>query len=61
MWKRKSTELAYNWGTISMTNLDTPRIGYHGKIQKDAITGEFKVNSINYVSPLLTLCCPISR
>lgn len=40
IWKRKSSELAYNWGTISMTNLDIARPDYFGKLGKDPITGK---------------------
>lgn len=42
IWKRKCSALAYRWGTISMTNLDTPRIGYYGEIRKDPITGKLQ-------------------
>lgn len=31
--------MAYRWGTITMTNLDTPRSGYYGKITRDPVTG----------------------
>ncbi|CAO1368109.1 unnamed protein product [Diamesa tonsa] len=40
VWKRKSSELAYKWGTISMTNLDIARPDYFGKLGKDPITGK---------------------
>lgn len=40
IWKRRCSILAYKWGTIVMTNLDMPRIGYYGKIGKDPITGK---------------------
>lgn len=40
VWKQKCSGLAYRWGTITMTNLDTPRIGYYGKICRDPITGK---------------------
>lgn len=40
IWKRKSSELAYKWGTISMTNLDIARPDYFGKLGKDPITGK---------------------
>lgn len=39
-WKRKSHEMAFRWGTISMTNLDSPRIGFYGKIGRDPVTGK---------------------
>lgn len=40
IWKRKCSGLAYKWGTINMTNLDFPRIGYYGKLGKDPVTGK---------------------
>ncbi|XP_031623268.1 anoctamin-10 [Contarinia nasturtii] len=39
IWKQKCSGLAYRWGTITMTNLDIPRIGYYGKIGRDPVTG----------------------
>lgn len=39
IWKQKCSGLAYRWGTITMTNLDIPRIGYYGKIERDPVTG----------------------
>lgn len=42
IWKRRCAELAYKWGTITMTNLDTPRIGFYGEIRKDPITGKMQ-------------------
>lgn len=65
IWKRKCSVLAYRWGTISMTNLDIPRIGFYGKIGKDKITGKmqpqypmWKTYSIMYcVSlPIIVIC-----
>lgn len=65
IWKRKCSALAYRWGTITMTNLDTPRIGFYGKIGKDKITGKmqpqypmWKTYSIMYcVSlPIIVIC-----
>lgn len=42
VWKRKCSALAYRWGTITMTNLDIPRIGFYGTIGKDPITGRMQ-------------------
>lgn len=42
VWKRKCSALAYRWGTICMTNLDVPRIGFYGTIGKDPITGKLQ-------------------
>nr|XP_029727408.1 anoctamin-10 isoform X2 [Aedes albopictus]XP_029727409.1 anoctamin-10 isoform X2 [Aedes albopictus]XP_029727410.1 anoctamin-10 isoform X2 [Aedes albopictus]XP_029727411.1 anoctamin-10 isoform X2 [Aedes albopictus]XP_029727412.1 anoctamin-10 isoform X2 [Aedes albopictus]XP_029727413.1 anoctamin-10 isoform X2 [Aedes albopictus] len=40
LWKRKSSAHAYRWGTITMTNLDEPRVGYYGKLGRDPVTGK---------------------
>ncbi|XP_037040102.1 anoctamin-10 isoform X2 [Bradysia coprophila] len=42
VWKRKCSALAYRWGTITMTNLDQPRVGFYGTIGKDPITGKMQ-------------------
>lgn len=42
VWKRKCSALAYRWGTIYMTNLDVPRIGFYGLVGKDPITGKMQ-------------------
>ncbi|XP_052872253.1 anoctamin-10-like [Anopheles cruzii] len=41
LWKRKSSSHAYHWGTIKMTNLDEPRVGYCGELARDPITGKW--------------------
>lgn len=65
IWKRKCSVLAYRWGTISMTNLDIPRIGYYGKIRKDPITNKlqpqypiWKTYALMYCvsMPLILIC-----
>lgn len=40
LWKRRCSEHAYNWGTISMTYLDRPRAEYKGPLGIDPITGK---------------------
>jgi len=42
MWKRKSSELAFQWGTIGMTSLDEPRCGFQGEMGLDDITGRYQ-------------------
>lgn len=42
VWKRKCSALSYRWGTIYMTNLDVPRIGFYGTVGKDPITGRMQ-------------------
>lgn len=65
MWKRRSATLSYKWGTIAMTNLDSPRIGYYGAIKKDPVSGKMtpqyplfktytKMYCITY--PVILLC-----
>ncbi|KAF4525860.1 hypothetical protein B566_EDAN018219 [Ephemera danica] len=38
MWKRRSNELAYRWGTIKMTGLDAPRASFRGQMGIDRVT-----------------------
>ncbi|XP_050306991.1 anoctamin-10 [Anthonomus grandis grandis] len=40
LWRRKSNELAYKWGTIGMTSMDEPRPGFKGVMGIDAVTGK---------------------
>ncbi|GBP86664.1 Anoctamin-10 [Eumeta japonica] len=42
MWKRKSNELAFKWGTIGMTSLDEPQPNYRGKLGIDPISGKLQ-------------------
>nr|XP_018904651.1 PREDICTED: anoctamin-10 isoform X1 [Bemisia tabaci]XP_018904652.1 PREDICTED: anoctamin-10 isoform X1 [Bemisia tabaci] len=43
MWRRKCSELAYQWGTISLTSLDDePRPNFQGQMAIDHITGRFQ-------------------
>lgn len=39
MWRRRSNEAAFQWGTIGMTSLDEPRPNFHGTMMVDIITG----------------------
>ncbi|XP_058452350.1 anoctamin-10 isoform X2 [Malaya genurostris] len=69
LWKRKSSSHAYRWGTITMTNLDEPRVGYHGKLGKDPITGKLTrhypkwktyVQMYFVTAPIILLCMSIA-
>ncbi|XP_026479830.1 anoctamin-10-like [Ctenocephalides felis] len=40
LWKRRCSELAFDWGTINMTSLDEPRPNYHGTMGIDAVSGK---------------------
>ncbi|KAB0797482.1 hypothetical protein PPYR_08475 [Photinus pyralis] len=42
LWRRRSNELAFQWGTIGMTSLDEPRGNFHGRMGKDAVTGRIQ-------------------
>lgn len=42
LWRRRSNELAFQWGTIGMTSLDEPRANFHGHMGKDAVTGRIQ-------------------
>lgn len=69
LWKRKSSSHAYRWGTITMTNLDEPRVGYYGKLGKDPITGKLTpqfpkwktyVQMYFVTAPIIILCMSIA-
>lgn len=42
LWRRRSNELAFQWGTIGMTSLDEPRANFHGQMGIDAVTGRIQ-------------------
>ena len=42
VWKRRSNELAFKWGTIGMTSLDDPRPNFRGNMGIDAVTGRMQ-------------------
>lgn len=65
LWKRKSNELAFKWGTIGMTSLDEPRPNFYGHMGKDHVTGRlqpqyprYKTNVKMYLVsiPIVFLC-----
>ncbi|XP_049531072.1 anoctamin-10 isoform X1 [Anopheles darlingi] len=69
LWKRKSSSHAYRWGTITMTNLDEPRVGYYGKLARDPITGKWTphypkwktyVQMYCVTAPIIGLCIAIA-
>lgn len=39
VWRRRSNESAFQWGTIGMTSLDEPRPNFHGTMMRDTVTG----------------------
>ncbi|XP_055550170.1 anoctamin-10 isoform X2 [Wyeomyia smithii] len=69
LWKRKSSSHAYRWGTITMTNLDEPRVGYYGKLGRDFITGKLTLHYPKWktyvqmyfvTAPIILLCISIA-
>ncbi|XP_056630386.1 anoctamin-10 isoform X1 [Diorhabda sublineata] len=50
MWRRKSNELAYQWGTIGMTSMDEPRPNFRGAMGVDAITGKVRPQAPRYLT-----------
>lgn len=50
MWKRRSNELAFRWGTIGMTSMDEPRPNFRGVMGIDAITGKLQPQSPRYLT-----------
>ncbi|XP_065577884.1 anoctamin-8-like isoform X2 [Artemia franciscana] len=42
MWKRRSNELAYTWGTLTPAPYDDPRANYRGKLLADPVTGQIQ-------------------
>ncbi|XP_018321990.1 anoctamin-10 isoform X2 [Agrilus planipennis] len=56
MWRRKSNELAYKWGTIGMTSLGEPRANFRGQMGKDPITGKLCPQYPRYKTYLKMYC-----
>lgn len=65
VWKRKSNELAFRWGTIGMTSLDEPRPNFCGHMGVDPVTGRvqpqyprWKTNAKMYLVsfPIVIFC-----
>lgn len=50
IWRRKSNELAYRWGTIGMTSMDEPRPNFRGTMGVDAITGKVLPQAPRYLT-----------
>jgi len=41
-WKRKTAELAYQWGTIDTEQWEEPRAAFSGELAKDPVTGRLQ-------------------
>lgn len=52
IWKRRSNELAFKWGTIGMTSLDEPRPNFRGTMGIDSVTGKVQPQSPRYMTYL---------
>lgn len=50
IWRRKSNELSYQWGTIGMTSMDEPRPNFRGAMGIDAISGKVQPQSPRYLT-----------
>lgn len=56
LWKRKCNELAFKWGTITMTSLDEPRANFRGKLGTDPVTGKVLPQSPRLLTNLKMYC-----
>ncbi|KAK9872301.1 hypothetical protein WA026_017103 [Henosepilachna vigintioctopunctata] len=59
VWRRKSNELAFRWGTIGMTSLDEPRANFRGTMAIDPITGKLTPQYPRYVTYVKMYCVSI--
>ncbi|XP_072377103.1 anoctamin-10 isoform X1 [Diabrotica undecimpunctata] len=50
IWRRKSNEYAYKWGTIGMTSMDEPRPNFRGAMGVDSITGKVQPQAPRYLT-----------
>lgn len=57
MWKRRSNELAFRWGTIGMTSMDEPRPNFRGPMGVDLITGKVQPQSPRFLTYTKVRCC----
>jgi len=47
-WKRRSAELAYQWGTINTERFEEPRATFYGELGKDPVTGHLQPQYSNF-------------
>ncbi|XP_063918070.1 anoctamin-10 isoform X2 [Zophobas morio] len=59
IWKKKSNELAFKWGTISMTSMDEPRPNFRGSMGYDAISGKLQPQSPRYFTYIKMYCVSV--
>ncbi|XP_014286688.1 anoctamin-10 isoform X2 [Halyomorpha halys] len=55
-WRRKCSELAYLWGTISMTSFDEPRPNFRGTMGIDAVTGKLLPQAPRFKTHIKMYC-----
>ncbi|XP_049822312.1 anoctamin-10 isoform X2 [Aethina tumida] len=56
IWRRKSNELAFKWGTIGMTSLDEPRPNFRGTMGVDAVSGRIQPQAPRYLTTVKMYC-----
>uniref|UniRef100_T1HEM8 Anoctamin n=1 Tax=Rhodnius prolixus TaxID=13249 RepID=T1HEM8_RHOPR len=56
LWRRKCSELAFIWGTITMTSFDEPRPNFRGTMGKDAVTGKLLPQAPRFKTHLKMYC-----
>ncbi|XP_014249776.1 anoctamin-10 [Cimex lectularius] len=56
LWNRKCSELAYVWGTISMTSFDEPRPNFMGVMGVDVVTGKLLPQAPRFKTHLKMYC-----
>ncbi|CAH0557355.1 unnamed protein product [Brassicogethes aeneus] len=59
IWRRKSNELAFKWGTIGMTSMDEPRPNFRGTMGVDAVTGKIQPQHPRYITTVKMYCVSI--
>jgi len=58
-WKRKTAELAYQWGTIDTEQFEEPRAAYYGDLEKDPVTGRLQPQYSNFRRLLKFYCVSV--
>ncbi|KAK9510462.1 hypothetical protein O3M35_005246 [Rhynocoris fuscipes] len=56
LWRRKCSELAFIWGTITMTSFDEPRPNFRGVMGVDAVTGKTLPQAPRFITHLKMYC-----
>lgn len=56
LWRRKCSELAFIWGTISMTSFDEPRPNFRGTMGVDIVTGKLLPQAPRFKTHIKMYC-----